>query len=140
MFLCIALYAYGGVMTRLRFGRRMNCNSIAFRDNRDFSFIRSVQISSGAHSACHFLRMGAVNLTKRNFFNVNANLSILLLSSYLNKLLFFFSSFHTVVLISLLVSMAVKHNNAFTNLVTGCLYWLTTCFGQFYDHHQVYKS
>ena len=34
--------------------------------------------------------------------------------------------------------MAVKHNNAFTNLVTGCLYWLTTCFSQLYDHHQVY--
>ena len=40
----------------------------------------------------------------------------------------------------ILVSMAVKDNNAFTNLVTVCLYWLTTCFGQLYDHHQVYKS
>ena len=44
------------------------------------------------------------------------------------------------VIITLLVSMTVKHNNAFTNLVTGCLYWLTTCFGQLYDHHQFYKS
>ena len=26
------------------------------------------------------------------------------------------------VIITLLVSMTVKHNNAFTNLVTGCLY------------------
>ena len=40
----------------------------------------------------------------------------------------------------LLVSMAVKHNNVLLNLITGCLYWLTTCFGQLYDHHQVYKS
>ena len=30
----------------------------------------------------------------------------------------------------LLVSMAVKHNNVLLNLITGCLYWLTTCFGQ----------
>ena len=40
----------------------------------------------------------------------------------------------------LLVSMAVKHNNVLLNLITGCLYWLTTCFGQLHDHHQVYKS
>ena len=39
-----------------------------------------------------------------------------------------------------LVRMAVKHSNDFTNLVKGCLYWLTTCFGQLHDHHQVYKS
>ena len=38
------------------------------------------------------------------------------------------------------VSMAVKHNNVLLNLITGCLYWLTTCFGQLHDHHQVYKS
>ena len=36
--------------------------------------------------------------------------------------------------------MAVKHNNVLLNLITGCLYWLTTCFGQLHDHHQVYKS
>ena len=41
---------------------------------------------------------------------------------------------------NVLVSMAVKHNNVILNLITGCLYWLTTCFGQLYDHHQVYKS
>ena len=41
---------------------------------------------------------------------------------------------------SLLVSIAVKHNNILLNLITGCLYWLTTCFGQLHDHHQVYKS
>ena len=41
---------------------------------------------------------------------------------------------------SVLVSMAVKHNNTLLNLITGCLYWLTTCFGQLHDHHQVYKS
>ena len=23
--------------------------------------------------------------------------------------------------------MAVKHNNVLLNLITGCLYWLTTC-------------
>ena len=40
----------------------------------------------------------------------------------------------------LLVSMKVKHNNVLLNLITGCLYWLTACFGQLYDHHQVYKS
>ena len=40
----------------------------------------------------------------------------------------------------LLVSMAVKRNNVLLNLITGCLYWLTTCFGQLHDHHQVYKS
>ena len=40
----------------------------------------------------------------------------------------------------LLVSMTVKHNNVLLNLITGCLYWLTTCFGQFHDHHQAYKS
>ena len=39
-----------------------------------------------------------------------------------------------------LVSMVVKHNNVLLNLITGCLYWLTTCFGQLHDHHQVYKS
>jgi hypothetical protein len=37
------------------------------------------------------------------------------------------------------ISMAVKHNNVLLNLITGCLYWLTTCFGQLHDHHQVYK-
>jgi len=26
--------------------------------------------------------------------------------------------------------MAIKHNNVLLNLITGCLYWLTTCFGQ----------
>ena len=31
-------------------------------------------------------------------------------------------------------------NNVLLNLITGCLYWLTTCFGQLHDHHQVYKS
>ena len=36
--------------------------------------------------------------------------------------------------------MAVKHKNDLLNLITGCLYWLTTCFGQLYDHHQVYNS
>ena len=36
--------------------------------------------------------------------------------------------------------MAVKHNNILLNLITGCLYWLTTCFGRLHDHHQVYKS
>ena len=40
----------------------------------------------------------------------------------------FFSSFHTVVLM-ITISMAVKHNNVLLNLITGCLYWLTTCFG-----------
>ena len=40
----------------------------------------------------------------------------------------------------LLVNMAVKHNNVLLNLITGCLYWLTTCFGQLHDHNQVYKS
>jgi len=39
-----------------------------------------------------------------------------------------------------LVSMAVKHNNVLLNLIAGCLYWLTTCFSQLHDHHQVYKS
>jgi len=34
--------------------------------------------------------------------------------------------------------MAVKHNNVLLNLITGCLYWLTTCFGQLHDHHQVF--
>ena len=34
----------------------------------------------------------------------------------------------------ILVSMAVKHNNILLNLITGCLYWLTTCFGQLHDH------
>jgi hypothetical protein len=29
-----------------------------------------------------------------------------------------------------LVSMAVKHNNVLLRLITECLYWLTTCFGQ----------
>ena len=38
------------------------------------------------------------------------------------------------------VSMAVKHNIVLLNPITGCLYWLTTCFGQLHDHHQVYKS
>jgi hypothetical protein len=32
--------------------------------------------------------------------------------------------------------MTVKHNNVLLNLITGCLYWLTTYFGQLYDHHQ----
>ena len=40
----------------------------------------------------------------------------------------------------LLVSMAVKHNNVLLNLITGCLYWLTTSFGQLHDQDQVYKS
>ena len=44
-----------------------------------------------------------------------------------------------VCLFLLLVSMAVKHN-VLLNLITGCLYWLTTCFGQLHDDHQVYKS
>jgi len=43
-------------------------------------------------------------------------------------------------LYSLLVSMVVKHNNVLLNLIIGCLYWLTTYFGQLHDHHQVYKS
>ena len=34
--------------------------------------------------------------------------------------------------------MAVKHNSVLLNLITGYLYWLTTCFGQLHDHHQVY--
>ena len=41
---------------------------------------------------------------------------------------------------TLLVSMVVKHNNVLLNLITGCLYWLTTCFSQLHDHHQVYKT
>jgi hypothetical protein len=40
----------------------------------------------------------------------------------------------------LLVSIVVKHNSVLLNLITGCLYWLTTCFVQLHDHHQVYKS
>jgi len=40
----------------------------------------------------------------------------------------------------LLVSMAVKYNNVLLNLITGCLYWLTTCFGQLHDHHRVYNT
>ena len=40
----------------------------------------------------------------------------------------------------LLVSMAIKHNTILLNLITGCFYWLTTCFGQLHDHHQVYKN
>ena len=40
----------------------------------------------------------------------------------------------------LLVSMAVKQNNVLLNLITGCLYWLTTCFGHLHDHHQVYMT
>ena len=43
-------------------------------------------------------------------------------------------------LLRLLVSMTVKHNNVLLNLITGCLYWLTNCFGQLNDDHQVYKS
>jgi len=31
--------------------------------------------------------------------------------------------------------MAVKHKNVLLNLITECLYWLTTCFGQLHDHH-----
>jgi len=37
--------------------------------------------------------------------------------------------------LELLVSMAVKLNNVLLNLITGCIYWLTTCFGQLHDHH-----
>ena len=40
-----------------------------------------------------------------------------------------------------LLSKTVKLNKVFLlNLITRCLYWLTTCFGQLHDHYQVYKS
>ena len=55
---------------------------------------------------------------------------------------FFFSSFHTVVLLSLIFIVTVKHNNLFINLlfllITGCLYDYT--FRSTCDHPQVYKS
>jgi len=58
------------------------------------------------------------------------------------QIIFFFSSFHTVVLLSLISIMTVKHNYLFINLlfllITGYLYdymFWSTC-----DHPQVYKS
>ena len=57
-------------------------------------------------------------------------------------LYFFFSSFHTVVLLSLISIMTVKHNYLFINplflLITGCLY--DYMFRSSYDHPQIYKS
>ena len=79
-------------MTRLGDAHRMNCISITARDKRDFSFIRSVQTSSGAHSSCHFFfANGCRKSDKKKYisFTVSTNLSILMLNIYFNKVICF---------------------------------------------------
>ena len=62
-----------------------------------------------------------------------------LLECYAILLTEFFDDYSSFIF-RLLFCMAVKQNNVLLNLITGCLYWLTTCFGQLHENHQVYKS